>query len=265
MSISANTSFALERSFDAVDMAALNAKAEMLARFDNKYIVGAEILEDAAEFLRRHFDILEVDGRRSFSYENCYFDGPAWQSYFDHHQGRRKRAKVRMRKYIEAELCFVEIKLKDRRGMTVKRRLPCDAGAFGILDGAAHDYIGAAYREMYLRDFPYSLSRTLDTRYTRTTLVAKGGGERITIDSHLAFFADGANRSLDERFYILETKSANGNGLADQILRTFRQHPVKHCSKYCTGMIAMHAGLKHNVFLPALRKLGGLLDPAIDS
>ena len=42
-----------------------------------------------------------------------------------------------MRKYIEADLCFVEIKLKDRRGMTVKRRLPCDAATFGFLDGAA--------------------------------------------------------------------------------------------------------------------------------
>lgn len=265
MSISANASLALDRGFDAVDMAALNAKAEMLERIDNKYIVDAEILEGAAGILRRHFDILEVEGRRSFSYENCYFDGPDWQCYFDHHQGRRRRAKVRMRKYVEAGLCFVEIKLKDKRGVTVKRRLPCESGDFGILDPIARDYVGTAYRDMYLRDLPYSLGRTLDTRYTRTTLVAKGGGERITIDGHLTFSADGCRRSLDERFYILETKSANGNGLADRILRSFRQHPVKHCSKYCTGMIVMHAGLKHNTFLPALRKFGGLFDPAKDS
>jgi hypothetical protein len=246
-------------------MAGLNARAEMLERIDSKYVVGAEILQDAADILWRHFDILEVEGRRSFSYENCYFDGPDWQSYFDHHQGRRTRAQVRMRKYVEAELCFVEVKLKDKRGITVKRRLPCDTDAFGILDPVAQDYVSAAYRDMYLRDFPYSLSRTLDTRYTRTTLVAKNGGERITIDSHLAFAADGCHRSIDDRFYILETKSLNGNGLADQILRAFRQHPVKHCSKYCTGMIAMHAGLKHNAFLPVLRKFGGLLDFATDS
>ena len=265
MSISANASAWLDRGFEPIGMEALNAKAEMLERFDNKYIVGAAVLEDVAEIMRRHFDILEVDGLRSFSYENCYFDGPGWQSYFDHHQGRRKRAKVRMRKYIEAELCFVEIKLKDKRGITVKRRLPCEAEAFGILDNAAREHIDAAYRDMYLRDFPYSLGRTLDTRYTRMTLVAKRGGERVTIDSDLGFFADGRGKTLGDRVCIIETKSANGNGLADQILRSFHQHPMKHCSKYCTGMILMQQGLKHNNFKPVLRKFGEHLDAATNS
>src|SRR4051812_28435296 len=112
MSISANDSSEFSRGFDAVDMAGMAAKAEMLERFDRKYIVHAELLEAAAApRLRSHFDVLEVDGRRSFSYENCYFDGPEWQSYFDHHQGRRKRCKIRMRRYLQAGLCFVEIKM----------------------------------------------------------------------------------------------------------------------------------------------------------
>jgi hypothetical protein len=258
MSISASDSAWLCRQFDATDMDALNARAAMLQRLDNKYIVDAEVLERALPVLTRHFDMLEIGGLRAFSYENCYFDGPLLQSYFDHHQGRRKRSKVRMRKYTDTGLCFVEIKLKDKRGVTVKRRVPCDAVDFGSWNQAAQDHVNAAYREMYQNDFPHALGRTIDTNYTRMTLVAKQGGERLTIDSGLHFLADGRSRVIDERFFILETKSANGNGLADRILRSLHQHPVKHCSKYCTGLVFLRDGLKHNNFKSALRKLGRL-------
>src|SRR5512147_3050420 len=110
MSISASDSAWLARRFEPTDMQALNEKAAMLQRLDNKYIVEAEVLADALPILTRHFDMLEIGGLRAFSYENCYFDGPRWESYFDHHRGRRRRAKVRMRKYLDAGLCFVEVK-----------------------------------------------------------------------------------------------------------------------------------------------------------
>ena len=262
MSISASDSAWLCRPFAPVDIAGLDARAAMMERLDNKYIVDAAVLARALPEFSAQFDILEIDGRRAFAYENCYFDGPGWQSYFDHHQGRRRRSKVRMRKYLDAGLCFVEVKLKDRRGITVKKRRACDPAAYGSLDAAACDYVAAAYRDMYRRDFPHSLSRTLDTRYTRVTLVAHGGGERLTIDTALAFAVEGTSCSLGDRLFILETKSANGNGIADRILRRLHQHPVRHCSKYCTGMAFLQQGLKHNNFKPVLRRLTDLLGEA---
>lgn len=258
MSISANDSARLARRFDAVGIDALNARAAMLQRLDNKYVVDAAVLERALPALADAFDMLEIGGLRAFAYETCYFDGPAWESYFDHHQGRRKRAKVRMRRYLDSGQCFAEIKLKDKRGITVKRRLPCEAVDFGFLDEAAHAHVRSAYRDMYREEFPHGLSRTLDTRYTRMSLVAKRGGERLTIDSGLRFLAEGRSRDIADRLFILETKSANGNGLADRILRGLHQHPVKHCSKYCAGMAFLHTGLKHNMFKQALRKLGAI-------
>src|SRR4051812_3774857 len=183
MSTSASGNSWLARPFDRIGIDALNDKAAMLQRVDNKYVVGAQVLEDALPMLTDAFEILDIGGVHAFSYENCYFDGPAWQSYFDHHQGRRKRAKIRMRRYVDSGLCFVEIKLKDRRGATVKRRYPCEAADFGALNDTAQAHVRAAYRDIYLDDLPYSLSRTLDTHYTRMTLVAKSGGERMTIDN----------------------------------------------------------------------------------
>lgn len=258
MSSIGSTDTWLERAFDPISLAALNSKAEMLERLDNKYVVDTCVLGRAATEFAKHFDILEIDGRRSFTYETCYFDDRERQSYFDHHQGRRRRAKVRIRKYIEAGLCFVEVKLKDKRGITIKKRLPYDTAKFGHLDDAALAYIHAVYFEQYRERFPHDLSRVIDMRYERKTLVAKDGGERMTIDSALRFFDRGSSYSVDDDRFILETKSANGNGIADHILRAMHQHPTKHCSKYCTASAVLNHVARHNRFLPALRKLGSL-------
>jgi hypothetical protein len=160
-----------------------------------------------------------------------------------------------MRKYVNAGLCFVEVKLKDKRGITVKKRLPCHTGNFGILDQSALDHVELVYRNMYGRHFPYRLDRTLDTRYNRTTLVARQGGERMTIDTALSFFTDGRGREVGDHLFVVETKSASGNGLSDRVLRALHQRPLKHCSKYCIGMALMQVGLKHNNFKPTLRRV----------
>lgn len=258
MSTIVNTDDRLEWVFEPIGLETLNAKAAMLERLDNKYVVGATVLRRAAAELAMHFDVLEIDGSRSFTYETCYFDDPDRQSYFDHHQGRRRRAKVRIRKYLEAGLCFVEVKLKDRRGATIKRRLPYDPANFGVLDETALAYVHRVYFEQYRQEFPYELSRVIDMRYVRMTLVAKEGGERMTIDGQLRFSAPGSSHTVPDDRFILETKSANGNGIADRILRTLHQHPTKHCSKYCTAIAILNQGTKHNKFLPALRRLGSL-------
>lgn len=234
----------------------LNAKAGMLERLDNKYVVDAVVLQHAVPDLARHFDMLDIGGRRAFTYETCYFDTADRRSYFDHHQGRRRRVKVRIRKYTDVGLCFVEVKLKDKRGITVKRRLPYDAAKFGILDSAALAYIRQVYREQYGEDFRHRLSRVLDMRYVRMTLVAKSGGERMTVDSRLRFSSPSSSQAIADDRFIVETKSANANGTADRILRALHQHPTPHCSKYCTGVALLHEGTRHNRFLPALRKLG---------
>lgn len=262
MSTIANASAWLANQFEPVSLSVLNARAEMMERLDNKYIVNADVLRRAAAEFSTHFDILEIGCCRAFTYETCYFDNETLQSYFDHHQGRRRRVKVRMRKYIEAGLCFIEVKLKDKRGITIKKRLPCDAAKFGSLDAEALHFVHRVYFSHYQQAFPYELSRVMDMRYRRMTLVAKEGGERMTIDGDLSFQAGGLVHAMRGATFVLETKSANGNGIADRILRGLHQHPTKHCSKYCACIAEMKPDVKHNRFLPVLRKFGSL--PVID-
>lgn len=257
MSSTANTEAWLTAPFRAISLDALNAKAAMLERLDNKYVARAAVLRQAVPALAERFDILEIDGRRSFTYETCYFDDAQRSSYFDHHQGRRQRMKVRVRKYLDAALCFVEVKLKDKRGITVKKRLPYAIDKYGTLDAPALAHVEQAYRMQYERGFGRELEPTLEMSYRRVTLVAREGGERMTIDCGLRFGAGDAG-TIGDDIFIVETKSANGNGVADALLRHWHQHPSSRCSKYCVGMSLTGGVAKRNRFLPVLRKLGAL-------
>lgn len=243
-------------SFRAISLEELNAKAAMFERLDNKYVVREAVLGRAMPELGRHFDILDMNGKRVFTYETCYFDDEKHSNYFDHHRRRRQRFKVRTRIYTDAGLCFVEVKLKDKRGITVKKRMRYAPEKHGVLDGTALAHVHAAYRELYGREFTGELGPSISMRYQRMTLVARCGGERMTIDRGLVFSGASGSHAIDDDVFIIETKSANANGIADKILRSLHQHPTRHCSKYCVGMALLQEVHKHNTFLPAIRKLG---------
>jgi hypothetical protein len=256
MFIAAHANRWFSTKFEPVSLRALEGKAGMLERIDNKYVVTRALLDQASGELAKYFDILDIDGCRDFTYDTCYFDDANRRCYLDHHQARRQRVKVRMRKYIEAQLCFVEVKLKDTRDMTIKKRLRCSTNNFGALDETAAQFIQTSYHDLYKKPFQNEIKRNLDMRYKRITLVAKNGGERMTIDNGLQFFMGDENRAIDPALFVIESKSAKGNGIADRILRRLHQHPTKHVSKYCTGMAALSGDLKLNNFRRALRKLG---------
>ncbi|WP_298013651.1 polyphosphate polymerase domain-containing protein [uncultured Castellaniella sp.] len=247
--------------FQPISLGQLNARAEMLRRRDNKYVVRKDVLEQVLVGLASHFDILEIDGRRVFTYETCYFDDIERTNYFDHHRHRRQRCKVRIRRYTDADLCFVEVKLKGKRDATIKRRLVYSSSKYGVLDESARAYIRASYQGLYGRAFDRALEPVIHMQYQRMTLVAKHDHERMTIDCALVFKGPSGTRGVDEDVFIVETKSANGNGIADKVLRAFHQHPTRRCSKYCVAMAALRQVAKHNNFLVALRKLDVVPSP----
>jgi VTC domain len=255
MSISVSADLALVRRFSPISLSELNTKAEMLRRRDNKYVIERPVMQDALEEFIEHFDVLEINGQRTFNYDTCYFDSPDFECYRDHHRGRRQRIKVRIRNYVESDLCFVEVKLKDKRGETIKKRLAHDPSRSQELDGRAIDFVQSCHSSLYKRAFPYQLERAMDMRYKRVTLVAKDGGERMTIDNKLCFMSGSSTQHVGDDKFIVETKSANGNGIADKVLRSLHRHPSKHCSKYCTATAMMNADVKSNNFKMVMRKL----------
>ena len=240
--------------FTPLGLDALNDKAAMLVRLDNKYIVPeAQILPALAAFAD-HFDVLEIDGRRAFTYATRYYDDTSRRAYFDHHQGRRKRCKVRVRHYLDARFSYLEVKLKDARDVTVKRRLPVPYLSEG-LDGRARAFVDTCHQDLYGEALDLSLEPVVAMQYQRITLVAKAGGERMTVDTDLTFGTDRGMPVVSPGMFILETKSARGYGVADAILRRLQLRATASVSKYCVAMVALGDVSRRNRFLPALRRL----------
>lgn len=246
----------LTKGFDPISLESLNEKAEMLSRIDNKYVITQTSLANIVTTLSLHFDVLEIKNRRAFTYDTRYFDDQQRSAYFEHHQGLRKGFKVRVRRYVDAGLCYLEVKVKGGRGMTEKYRQPYDAAQLGALTNDAQSFASATYHAQYDKPFGYDLRPAIDIRYRRITLVAKTGGERMTIDTDLRFTNDHGTMPLGTDVFIVETKSANGRGIADRHLRATGERPTRRCSKYCVGMAALGEVSRYNRFLPTMRKLG---------
>lgn len=240
--------------FAPISLETLNAKAEMMDRLDNKYILPGHQLRHVLQALTDSFDVLEIDGKRAFFYSTCYFDDAERRGYYDHHQRRRKRCKVRVRHYVDAGLSFLEVKLNEQRASTAKRRMRIDK-PLTALDARCMDFVDTCYRNSYDEAFLKTLQPAIRIQYLRITLVARDGGERLTIDTQLDFLAGGVGRIAPPDMFIIETKSARGNGIADKILRSMHVQPTKRVSKYCIGMAATGQVSRCNGFLPALRRL----------
>jgi len=245
-----------QNGFSPISLEALNGKAAMLSRIDNKYVLDKTSLAAVMPDLTKHFEVLEIDGRRAFTYNTRYFDTSAYSAYYEHHQGLRKGFKVRVRRYVDAGLCYLELKVKGQRGMTEKHRLPYDEADLGALTAEAKEFVSTIYEGHYGKKFNYDLQRAQDIQYRRITLVAKQGGERMTIDTDLRFCVAGQKLELGTDRFIVETKSQLGRGFADKSLQAIGSRSTKKCSKYCVGMAALGLVERHNRFLPTMRKLG---------
>lgn len=170
-----------------VSLEELNHRAALLQRDENKYVGTIDHVTEIVGGLSGTFDVLTIDGHRSFGYETVYFDTRHRRLFDQHAQGRRRRMKVRSRLYLDSGLCFFEVKLKGRRGRTIKHRLAYDAARHGRLDGEAVGFLRHAVAETYRDVPPPRLGPSLAMRYRRVTLVSKTSPERLTIDFDLSY------------------------------------------------------------------------------
>ncbi len=235
----------------SINLADLNSNASLLTRKDRKYIVPMTLtrLLVAQSGLR----VLELEGRRSFRYESVYFDTPDHVSYLAAAHKRRRRFKVRTRSYLDSGLCSLEVKTRERRGLTEKHRLPYDVGRRRQLNGEALEFIDGFDT---IAPVSRQLVPTLTTRYERTTLFEPASRSRITVDINLQCkLPDGSSVSLPE-IAIVETKTSGQPCAIDHFLWKFHRRPTK-ISKFCTGLAALTPGLPANKWNRVLRTYFG--------
>lgn len=234
----------------AVDLDELRRTAPLLTRRDRKYVVPIDRLPPIVEGLPGRADVLDIGGRRAFSYESVYFDTPDRASYLDAARRRPRRWKVRRRTYHDSGERFVEVKLRDRRGITIKHRLP----TAGLDDHLAVDE--RAFVDSFEVADGAVLEPALITRYRRTTLLLTDLGARVSIDRAIRF-ADaaephGACELVDVA--IVEVKSSERVTFADRRLWQLGHRPTP-ISKYGTGLATLHRDLPSNRWHRTLGRL----------
>lgn len=234
---------ALLRDTPGISLDEMQASAALTTRMDRKYVLDWDTLTAVLRVLAETHRVLEIDGRRLFRYESVYFDSPELHAFHAHLQRRRRRYKVRTRLYVDSGLLMFEVKLKGKRGETIKHRMPYEADDLGQLNTDARQFVCDLLAEAYPRLEVPGLTATLHSSYQRLTLTA--GAERVTCDFDVTFGAADDAPGLDGRFVILESKCEQGVGVVDRELRRLGVHPVA-CSKYCLGLGLLRDDVKVN-------------------
>lgn len=233
-----------------INLDELNERAGLLDREEHKYVVDADALSESFAALRRSFDVLEIAGHTTFTYDTVYYDTEDLLCYRQHAQGKRLRAKVRSRRYVDSDLLYFEVKLKGRRGRTIKHRFRYEH--HGEVTTEARNFLAESAGDEYGFDLATTWSASLAMTYRRMTLVGRQSPERVTIDFGLRF-DDGPHAVVTpRRTVIVEVKSPNGRGVADEIFRQSGVRP-ESCSKYCVGLVLTADGLPYNRFAKTLR------------
>lgn len=214
-------------------------------RMDTKYLFNQARLEELFAVLQHGYRMLDIDGARGVDYETRYFDTRGLKHYFDHHNGRTFRSKIRARRYGGSGLCVLEVKRRTGRGGTDKRRTPLPALP-EVLDATQQEF--AALHS----GCPEPLFPVLGNTFHRLTLVHRERLERITIDTAIQFVHHGREVVLPGLVVaeLKEARSGHGSPFAAAMRRW--AVPPTSFSKYCIGTALTDPSLKRNAFKPIL-------------
>ena len=256
----------------------LNSAAGLLTRVDRKYLVPLERAQELVGGLTSEARVLDIDGRRRFSYASTYFDTPGLEAFMLAARKRRRRFKVRTRTYLDTGLCFLEVKTRGARGTTVKRRMSYHPDDASRLTGPGRAFVAVCLASTGVtgpaaaREIAAALRPVLATTYERTTLHLPDAEARATIDTALTWrrltpgararttaAGAGAPQALRPAHLtaaindavavadiaVVETKNPATPSPADRALWDAGHRPTR-ISKYATGMALLHPELPAN-------------------
>lgn len=234
--------------FEAISLSEMDT-VKLMNRIDTKYVLSKDLLPAILEKITKNYFILEIDNERIFQYNSLYYDTDNNYMYLAHHNGKLNRYKIRFRKYVASDLCFLEIKYKFKGSRTIKHRTKIEEIETDLSERSM------AFIDKYTPFNNSKLEPKIYTSFSRMTLVSKELTERVTIDLDLKFKYNGYAKQLDNTV-IIELKrdgNASSSHLID-VLTCFRVFP-QGFSKYCIGRALVEDNLKHNNFKERLLKI----------
>lgn len=220
----------------------------LMKRTDTKYLIHVKLLASILDDLQKEYQVLEVDTKRIMNYSSVYFDTPEFKFYFDHHNGKANRTKIRQRKYVDSGLTFLEIKQKNGKGETNKSRI--EISDFELdLSKKSNAFI------LETTSKKFNLQPSLWNRFKRITLVNLKDNERVTIDLHLTYSMNDLEKTY-HNLVVIEVKQHRFDRKS-MFVKTLKKNSYNpySISKYCIGIVNLYPHLKYNLFKRKLLKI----------
>ena len=224
---------------------------KLMNRIDTKYLVTEDQLHEILLGIKDSYYAQEVEGNRLSPYSTVYYDTPDLMMYMIHHDRHLVRYKVRVRTYVDSHLTFCEVKHKNNKGRTKKKRIVVEP----IPNIVDNPEAAAFLAEKQPYDVQ-SLTPNVITIFDRFTLVNYDKTERLTIDRNLHFEnkRTGESASMAPLVVIELKQDGRASSLFKEVLFNLRIHPFK-MSKYCIGTCLTTPNLKRNRFKKKLRRI----------
>jgi len=226
--------------FDSISLSETNC-VYLMNRTDIKYVFLESQLSEFLQQISTDYKVLEIENNRINDYQTLYFDTPTYNLYLQHHNSIQNRYKIRYRHYSSSDDSFFEIKLKNNKNRTIKKRITTncikesiDANGFKLInDNSSMD--------------TSTLCPSLWVYFSRITMVNRNNKERLTIDINIKF--KGNNKVVSyPKIVIAEVKQDRISESPFNFL--MKQHHIrtKSISKYCFGLISTCDTIKMNNF-----------------
>ncbi len=227
-------------------------QVKLMNRTDTKFVATEDQLMRLLSLASEAYMLQSIDGEVLMPYYTRYYDTTDCEMYCNHLHGKLTRNKVRVRRYEGSGVEFLEVKRKNNKGRTDKKRIP---SGDGLADSDRADFL--------LKMSGYeaeALKPQIENRFYRLTLVNRNKTERLTIDTKLRFhnLVSGADCDLSG-LVIIELK--RDGRVASPIASMLRELRIKQSgfSKYCMGMALTNPALPSNRFKPRLRMISKML------
>lgn len=227
---------------------------KLMNRIDTKYVASEEgVLRLLIEASKCGYRAQVHGGVIAARYDTRYYDTESRDMYIVHHNRQLTRQKIRTRHYEDGAATYLEVKNKNNRGRTKKKRI--EIPIENLMDFAGNSE-ALSFIEPLARYNIKSLSPAIATRFVRITIVNPELTERITIDLDLEFtdLRSGRVGKIDGMAIIEIKQDGNIRSKAKDILNTLRIKPMR-ISKYCLGTALTVDGIKRNRMIEKIRRI----------
>ena len=182
-----------------------------------------------------------MNGQKIQTYKSLYFDTEDKVFFLQHHNSRVNRNKVRFREYVGSGLVFLEVKLKNNKGKTIKTRIKVDSVS-NTLSEDHQDYINQVIgKKMDLISQQWVV-------FNRITFVDKLYQERLTIDLNLEFSKQKKSGNFKNIVVAeIKTERSNVSSVFKSVAKERHIKPIR-LSKYCMTTINLDPSIKQNRF-----------------